>query len=134
MRRAPNTQKVPTALISERGRGEGAQVRVELAVVRRRQRAGHRQDERHGIDDPTGTVEGVAVDGPRSGRGGGLEGDRLVEHRQPGGPAAQLVAVGDDHRGVCDQHRVDVDGDDVGSAPQHECPVALIDELLLELP
>ena len=90
-RRAPNTQKVlledvpahdSTALVDERRRRERTQVRIELAVVRRRQRAGHRQDERHAVDDPAGAVEGVAVDGFGARRGRGLEGSRLVEHHQ----------------------------------------------------
>ena len=72
----------PTALVGERRRRERTQVRIKLAVVRRRQRAGHRQDERYLINNSAGAVEGVAVDGLRACRGRGLEGGCLVEHRQ----------------------------------------------------
>ena len=57
-------------------------MRIELAVVRRRQRAGHRQDERHLVNYSAGAVEGVAVDGPGARRGRGLEGGGLIEHHQ----------------------------------------------------
>ena len=39
----------------------------------------------------------------------------------------------DEHGGICDQHRVGVGGDDVVPVPQHECPIAVVDEFLLEL-
>src|SRR5262249_51930885 len=48
-------------------------------------------------------------------------------------PAAQLIAMRDDHCGICDKHRVDVGGDDVVPVPQHEGPITVIDEFLLEL-
>src|SRR5262249_10163539 len=123
----------PAAFIYECLRRECTQMRIELAVVCRRQRAGHCQDEWHAIDDPAGAVESIAVDSLGTSCVPGFESNCLVEHHQFRGPAAQLIAVGDDHCRVCDQHRVDVDGDDVGSMSQHECPVALIDELLLKL-
>jgi hypothetical protein len=49
----------PTALVGERRRRERTQVWIKLAVVRRRQRAGHRQDERYLINNSAGAVEGV---------------------------------------------------------------------------
>jgi hypothetical protein len=39
----------------------------------------------------------------------------------------------DEHCGICDQHGVDVGGDDIVPVPQHERSVTLIDKLLLEL-
>ena len=122
-----------TALVDERRRRECTQVRKELAVMGRRQRAGHRQDEPHAVDDSAGAVEGVAIDGPGARRGRGLEGSRLVEHHQQRRPSAQLLTVGDEHGRIRDQHRVGVGGDDVVPVPQHECFIAVVAELLLEL-
>jgi hypothetical protein len=44
-----------------------------------------------------------------------------------------LLAVRDDHCGICNQHRIGVGWDDVIPVPQHECLIAVIDEFLLEL-
>src|SRR5262249_32162730 len=108
-------------------------MRIELAVVRRRQRAGHRQDERHPVDDSTGAVEGVSVDGFSARRGRGLEGNGFVEHYQVWAPAAQLIAMCDEHSGVCDQYRVDIGGDDVVPVSQYERSAILVGEFLFKL-
>ena len=59
----------PAAFVEERGRRQRAQVWIEFAVVRRRQRAAHRQHERRAVDDPPCPVEAVAIDRPGARRG-----------------------------------------------------------------
>ena len=122
------------AFVRERRRGQGAQVRVELAIVARREGAAHGQDVRHAVDDAAGATQVIAIDGPGTGCLRRLEGARLVEHDQLRLPVAQLVAMRDEHRRVGDQHRVGGVGDGVIAMPQHEGAIVVIGELLFELP
>jgi hypothetical protein len=41
--------------------------------------------------------------------------------------------VRDDHGGICNQHRVGVGRDNITPVSQHERPITLVDEFLLEL-
>ena len=102
--------------------------------MRRRQRAAHRHGELRAVDDPSGAVQVVAIGRlgafcPRVFESGGF-----VEHDQLRTPTADLFAMRDQHGGIRDQHRVDVGGDGVDAAPQHECLIAVGGEFAFELP